>query len=105
MQQRRGQLEALLEQLAGLLGSAGETHWLPWAERGLGQLRDRDWSGVDTVLAGFGGMGSLNDLVLHPANGHAVAEEDVAAVNSRLQDLRTAIWREAVCLRHLLRAG
>lgn len=46
-------------------------------------------------------MGSFNDLVIHPINGHSVATDRLDEVNVRLAELGGAIRREA---RHLGRA-
>ncbi len=40
----------------------------------------------------FGGMGSLSDLVIHPVNGHAVAEDQIARVNETLDGLRERVY-------------
>ena len=49
-------------------------------------------SGVDYLLRAFGGMGSLNDLLIHEANGHSIAAVDVGPVNDRLDELRTRVY-------------
>lgn len=46
----------------------------------------------EDVRHAFGGMGSLNDLVIDPINRHAIAPDDVAAVNNELDALRSRIW-------------
>jgi hypothetical protein len=86
-------LEQSLRELNTLLTSVGETFWAQWAAR----AADRIASGGDfrDVRGVFGGMGSLNDLVIHPANGHAVADDEVAAVNQRLKELREKIYAES----------
>jgi hypothetical protein len=64
----------------------------PWAEllRGYADLiADGDYEGVERLSRVFGGMGSFNDLVIHPLNGDTVAEADITPVNERLQALRS----------------
>ncbi len=51
----------------------------------------------------FGGMGSFNDLVLHPMNGHPVETNDVAEVNASLSDPRSTVYGACVELRHTAR--
>jgi hypothetical protein len=50
-----------------------------------------DYEGIERLSREFGGMGSLNDLVIHPRNGHTVAAADISPVNERLQALRSEI--------------
>lgn len=81
------ELLATLDCLVALLRRHGEIHWAAWLERDAERLRKGDVSAVDHLLSAFGGMGSLSDLVLSPANGHAIAENDVESVNAELRRL------------------
>jgi hypothetical protein len=47
------------------------------------------------VLSWFGGMGSLNDLVISPLNGHLVTPDQEGPANQRLDDLRWSIYHLA----------
>ena len=78
-----------------LLGSVGETHWTNWLQTDLRRLRSGDTYALPHLLQAFGGMGSLNDLVVHPLNGHVVDEHKAAQINDRLRDLRGDIYRLA----------
>ncbi|MDF1595825.1 MAG: hypothetical protein P1T08_06990 [Acidimicrobiia bacterium] len=80
-------IEAATE-LAGLLRSFGEDVWAQWVERDVERIRAGDQYGVDHLLTAFGGMGSLSDLLIHPANGHDVEAADVLSANNQLTDLR-----------------
>ncbi|MDY0829415.1 hypothetical protein SK224_09800 [Microbacterium sp. BG28] len=86
-------LERSLRELDALLASVGETFWAQWAAR----AADRIAAGGDPgdVRGVFGGMGSVNDLVIHPANGHSVTDDQIAAVNRRLDELRERIYAES----------
>lgn len=86
-------LEQSLRELNTLLASVGETFWAQWTAR----AADRIAAGGDPgdVRGAFGGMGSLNDLVIHPANGHSVPEDQVAGANRRLDELRERIYAES----------
>lgn len=93
-----------LSEAATLLRDHGETHWLTWATTCCRELRTYDAAAFDHVLGAFGGMGSLNDLLILRFNGHLVEPEQESAVNHRLSGLRTAIWSDATALRKDLRA-
>lgn len=54
------------------------------------------------MLSAFGGMGSLNDLVIHPRNGHAIEDDEISAVNEELGRLTSAVYSEASALRREL---
>lgn len=94
-----------LEQIADLLRVHRESHWLRWATTSRTELETHDAAAFDRVLGAFGGMGSLNDLLILGANGHAVGPEEESIVNDRLAHLRAAIWDDATILRHGLRAS
>ncbi|UIN29340.1 DUF6966 domain-containing protein [Microbacterium binotii] len=86
-------LEQSLRELNTLLASVGETFWAQWAAR----AADRIAAGGDPgdVRGVFGGMGSFSDLIIHPANGHAITDDQVAAVNRRLDELRQRIYAQS----------
>ena len=92
-------LRALLADTVELLDQHGEHHWSEALRKRLERL-DENIDGAGTAVLGFyGGMGSFNDLVIHPINGHSVADDEVGPVNDKLSALRSAIWTEAVALR------
>ena len=76
---------------------------LGWVTRWRSELTTYDAAAFDHVLGAFGGMGSLNDLLILGANGHLVRPEEESAVNDRLGDLRGAIWDDTTALRRDLR--
>ncbi len=43
-------------------------------------------------------MGSFNDLMLHPINGHSVKENDISQMNKKLSIQRNKIYDLAVAL-------
>jgi len=85
----------VLTELEELLAASGEVHWRQWIARDLQGIRSGDIGGVDHFLSACGGMGSLNDLVLHPSNGHRLALADVGAVNTELRALLSVAWELA----------
>jgi hypothetical protein len=50
-------------------------------------------------------MGSFSDLVLCEANGHDVARDRTAAMNSELDELRSALWTLAREVRRVAEIG
>ncbi|MDR6198528.1 hypothetical protein QE374_000437 [Microbacterium sp. SORGH_AS428] len=86
-------LEQSLRELNTLLASVGETFWAQWAAR----AADRIAAGGDPgdVRGVFGGMGSFNDLVIHPANGHSVTDDRIVDANRHLDELRERIYAES----------
>ena len=76
-----------LEQLVTLLQGCGEQHWSSWLARDRTAIQGSDFSGVEHFLSAFGGMGSINDLVLHPSNGHRVRPSETDEINARLRRL------------------
>jgi len=68
-----------------LLGDVGETRWEAWIARDLILVESLDAYGLEHFLSAFGGMGSINDLVIHSINGHQIAPSDVNAVNEKLR--------------------
>lgn len=80
---------------AALLRRHGADHWARWVEADVDRIRHGNPVGVDHLLTAFGGMGSLNDVNIHPANGHDVAEADVDQVNRRLASLLQQVSHHA----------
>jgi hypothetical protein len=93
------ELARLIEQAADLLLAHGETHWANWLRLDAQRIRNLDLRGVEHMLSAFGGMGSINDLILHPHNGHTLEESEVEATNERLSGLLSRIYNLAWRLR------
>ena len=85
-------LIAALEEAIELLSAAGEEHWRRWFDEGRSMVLAGDPNGTTHLLRAFGGMGSFNDLVLTPDNGHLGGSISVRASDDRLYDLRDMIW-------------
>lgn len=75
-----------------LLDRANAHHWRDWFASALSQIENGDLSGVNHVLAAYGGMGSFNDLVLDPLNGYRGAPSECTALNEQLDTLRSQMW-------------
>jgi hypothetical protein len=89
---KTAKLVSLLDSASLVLRSSGEEYWATWLEKDAALLRARDFEGIEHLLRAFGGMGSINDLVLHPINGHRIAESDVAKINESLRALLSEAW-------------
>lgn len=86
------ELADLMQEVSDLMISADERPWGEWFRADARRVRALDFFGVEHALSAFGGMGSVNDLVLHPMNGHCVHESDIKDVNERLRRLLSRIY-------------
>lgn len=84
-----------LEWLADLLDHHGEKHWSRWVRQSLSELQRNDARGLDRLRRAYGGMGSLNDLVLDAGSAEARRR-----VNTTLDALRTRIYSGVTALLH-----
>ena len=80
--------------LFGVLERVGELHWAPRARAASSA------TAVDLyeVLSWYGGMGSLNDLIVGRANGHTVEASQAELLNQRIHALRSRIYELAAAL-------
>lgn len=80
------QISDVLERMAEILDSAAMTDWASSLRRHLGDLSDDFCETKIRVRAMYGGMGSLNDVVIY--------EDGVAAVkiNVEFDELRTRLY-------------
>ena len=85
-------LVELLDEAQSLLAQYGEINWRSWLEKDARLIKNLDLYGVEHLLAAYGGMGSINDLVIHPINGHKIKEPEVNSVNEKFDLLRTKIY-------------
>ncbi|NAT76199.1 hypothetical protein HLB25_19295 [Dickeya dadantii] len=91
-------IEALsqdLQVLIDFLLSVGEKHWAYWFEKNAELIRGSDFRGIEGILSSFGGMGSVNDLVIHPMNGHTINETQIQTANVKLELLLSAVAGKA----------
>jgi hypothetical protein len=92
-------LTAALDELIGLLDRVGETHWRDWMAEARARLERADVSGLDKILAAYGGMGSFNDLIIgyrsvpvdNKGTTRMVWDEGGRAMDERLSELRGLI--------------
>jgi hypothetical protein len=91
-------LMQVLEAIEGLLRTHGENFWAEWIDSADMRLRNSDAYGLDELVSFYDGIGSLNDLIICPENGHVIRREDEEQVNAHLKDL----LEEASSLAHKL---
>lgn len=81
-----------LQEVSDLMLSVGERRWGEWFRADSNRVRSLDFFGVEHALSAFGGMGSVNDLILHPMNGHNLHESDIENVNEKVRCLLRRIY-------------
>ncbi|MDF1838055.1 MAG: hypothetical protein P1V35_09320 [Planctomycetota bacterium] len=60
------ELLSILEELRVGLSATGQDHWSQWISESARRLKASDFSGIEHLLRAYGGMGSINDLMLSP---------------------------------------
>jgi hypothetical protein len=95
-------LDSLNETVA-LLREHSEEHWASWLAADRERIAGGDRYALDHLLSAFGGMGSLNDLVLQRPDATQPFSDDLRSANERLWDLRDAIWHSATHMKADLR--
>ena len=96
--------QSRLEVVERLVSAAAFLHRMnisAWAERlelCKERIASRDFAGIEQLLRSFGGMGSLNDIYLHPDNGHDVRLDDVNAANEEWQTISGGLYDLAATL-------
>jgi hypothetical protein len=84
-------IEALARELddgASLLQKHALAQWADWLRKDSAFIRKGDFYGIEHLLAAFGGMGSISDLVLPDPQDDA-----------RFRSLRSSIYAQAEALR------
>ena len=89
----------MLADAVRLLEGVGEEHWAAWLRDDLGRLGRGDGSAIGHLLGAYGGMGSINDVLISPDNGHDVSEHEGEATTAELRRLLSAIYDTASGLR------
>lgn len=86
-----------LDELAAVLESDGNRHWSLLMRKAAGKLKNGDDSGADYLLQAYGGLGSLNDLILGQTheNGTFAWKQNYVALNERFEALRSRAWQLA----------
>lgn len=92
-------LTKLIDEAEHLLRKHGEETWAKWLVEGCSHIRNRDFSGIEHILSGFGSTGSFNDVYIGPANHHTIKKRGVGKVNDKLHVLSAGIYELARELR------
>jgi Domain of unknown function (DUF6966) len=82
-----------LDETVALLRRHAEQHWADWLAADRARIAEGDRYALDHLFSAFGGMGSLNDLVLQGPDPAHSFDDELRSANDRLWDLRDAIWR------------
>jgi hypothetical protein len=77
-----------------------ENSWADWLQQDHDWIAQRNFRGVQHLLNAFGGIGSFSDLLIHPANGHELQEDEVVPVNKRLNALCGELYELAAKIKH-----
>ena len=87
----------ILDEIIQILESNGEKRWSSWTRRSGDRLLNADYSGIEHLLSGYGGMGSFNDLVIcqEYVEGEFRWKEGYVEKNNRLDELRRQAWELA----------
>lgn len=95
------ELVRVLDELAAILERDGERHWRTWMLQAKARLEQSDYAGIEYLLGAYGGMGSLNDLVLGQtlANGRFAWKAGHIELNERLGVLRSKAWELAQAIK------
>lgn len=88
-----------LDRSVAFLERVGEDKWAAWLRADMTRLKAGDAYGLEHLLSAFGGMGSLNDLVIAPGNGHPVTAEEAGALTAEWRVLASETYRAASSLR------
>ncbi len=97
---RHGRLVDAVAETRELLVALGEDHWGNWMDAVDRELRAHDAHGLTRLVRALGGMGSFNDLVIHPINGHHIEAEGVSEANDKLRTLQSRMYQGACALLH-----
>ena len=84
------ELVSALKEAVALLHACGQERWAGWLEKDRKLIAGGDFYGVKHLLQAFGGMGSLNDLVVEPEPRDA----DLKRLTSQIYELATTLRRQ-----------
>jgi hypothetical protein len=84
-------LVSLMSELASLLAAHSHSDWSQWVAKDAALIRAGDGYGLNHFLSAFGGMGSLNDIILDGRSD----QKRFNALKSEAWTLATALRREA----------
>jgi len=91
------ELIGVLDELADVLESDGNMHWGSWMRKARARLLNSDYSGIEYLLSAYGGMGSLNDVVLgqNCKDGAFEWKPGHVELNEKFTELSSKAWKLA----------
>jgi hypothetical protein len=92
-------LARLIDEAADLLSRFDEDRWASWLRDDLALIRNGDARGVSHLLRAYGGMGSINDILISPGNGDNVTHREGYELTDHLHALLGKISVVASSLR------
>lgn len=96
------ELIGVLDELAAVLEEDGNVRWGGWMRKARARLLNSDYSGIEYFLSAYGGMGSMNDVivgqrykngVLEWRSGHIELNQKFNALSAKALKLADAIKR------------
>ena len=75
-----------------LLRKCDASQWADQLDDSKRLIEQRDFRGIEQVFYSYGGMGSFNDLLIHPANGHTISDAEIATTNDQLRELQSQVY-------------
>jgi len=89
------ELASTLENLRDLLRQHDQQFWAKRIDDDIHFVRQTEVFGVERVMTYFGGMGSLNDIILTQARGRSLDSAEQQLVNDQLGTLLNRSWHYA----------
>ena len=86
-------LSTLVEEASSILHAHAHPSWATWLAQDARRIRALDFYGLEHLLSAYGGMGSLNDVVLS-ASQHGTNKD----INERFDTVRQQIYELATKL-------
>jgi hypothetical protein len=96
VERARAELLSAAAALGDLLQRHGEQHWADWVLEDRQRIEAGEETAIDHLLSAYGGMGSLNDVVIYRTTGALPrSAEYVPEANERLYQLRERTYDAA----------
>ncbi|CAL8975390.1 hypothetical protein CELL_02037 [Cellulomonas sp. T2.31MG-18] len=95
-------VDSLMESMTALievLRLHDEPFWAKWMSDDMRAVDRGDARALDHILAAYGGMGSVNDLILDRISGRILTGDERVAANENLRALLSRVYDLARSLR------
>jgi hypothetical protein len=96
------ELIIVLDQLVILLDSDKQIHWHEWVFRARTWIANSDYSGIEYLLSAYGGMGSINDIVIgrYLINNQFSYQADYVKLNEDFSRLKSRAYELALAIKY-----